>query len=138
MKEENIMKKKYITQSILIIFEILLIPGIITFISNFWANIKDFNDCLTRFLTFTAIYEFLVFLINKNQLDSQKDSLLICKTIFKQTLLLIDNPNFDMLKQDILSKIKDLNNTSYYFIHPDILSTLNLLKKAIEEEKYIA
>lgn len=72
------MKKIYITQSLLIIFEICLVPGLITYFSNFWANITDFNDGLTRFITFTAIYEFLVFLINKNQLDARKDSLLIC------------------------------------------------------------
>ena len=60
------MRRKYITQSLLIIFEICLIPGFITYLSNFGANITDFNDRLTRFLTFATIYEFLVFLINKN------------------------------------------------------------------------
>ena len=126
------MKRKYITQSLLIILEIFLIPGLITYFSNYWSTITDFNDCITRFLTFTTIYEFLVFLINKNQLDSRKDSLLICKTIFKQTLLLIDNPNFITLKEDILKKINQLNDTSYYFIHQDILETLNKLKDCIE------
>lgn len=126
------MKRKYITQSLLIILEIFLIPGLITYFSNYWSTITDFNDCITRFLTFTTIYEFLVFLVNKNQLDSIKDSLLICKTIFKQTLLLIDNPNFITLKEDILKKINQLNDTSYYFIHQDILETLNKLKDCIE------
>ena len=79
------MKRKYITQSLLIILEIFLIPGLITYFSNYWSTITDFNDCITRFLTFTTIYEFLVFLVNKNQLDSRKDSLLICKTIFKDS-----------------------------------------------------
>ena len=79
------MARKYIIQSLLIIFEILLIPGLVTLLSNNWSSINDFNECLNRFLTFTAIYEFLVYLINKNQLDARKDSLLICKTLFKQT-----------------------------------------------------
>ena len=129
------MKKKYIIQSLLIIFEICLVPGLITYFSNSWANITDFNDGLTRFLTFTAIYEFLVFLINKNQLDARKDSLLICQTLFKQTLLLINNPDFVSLKEDILKKIEKLNDTSYYFIHDDILNTLNTLKTSIENDK---
>lgn len=129
------MKKKYITQSLLIIFEICLVPGLITYFSNFWSNITNFNDGLTRFITFTAIYEFLVFLINKNQLNARKDSLLICQTLFKQTLLLIDNPNFTSLKEDILKKINELNDTTYYFIHDDILNALNTLKISIEENK---
>ena len=129
------MFKNYITQSLLIIFEIILIPGLITLWSNSWSNINNFNECLTRFLTFTAIYEFLVYLISKNQLDARKDSLLICKTLFKQTLLLIDNPNIIDLKKDILEKINALNDTSYYFIHKDILDAINILKSAIEDNK---
>ena len=129
------MKKKYIIQSLLIIFEICLVPSLITYFSNSWANITDFNDCLTRFLTFMAVYVFLVFLINKNQLDVRKDSLLIYQTLLKQTLLLIDNPDFVSLKDDILKKIEKLNDTSYYFIHNDILNVLNTLKSAIENNK---
>lgn len=129
------MTRKYIIQSLLIIFEILLIPGLVTLLSNNWSSINDFNECLNRFLTFSAIYEFLVYLINKNQLDARKDSLLICKTLFKQTLLLIDNPDFNNLKKEILDKINALNDTSYYFIHKDILDAINILKSAIENDK---
>ena len=75
------MFKKYIIQSLLIIFEILLVPGLITLCSNSWSIINDFNEFLNRFLTFTVIYKFLVFIINKNQLDARKDSLLIYKTL---------------------------------------------------------
>lgn len=127
------MKKKYIVQSIIIILEICLIPGIIVLISHFCANITDLNEGLTRFLTFTAIYEFLVFLINQNQLDSRKDSLLVCKTILRQCILLIDYPNNENLKNAIIDKIEKLNDTSYYFIHQDILDILNKLESIIED-----
>lgn len=116
------MFKKYIIQSLLIFFEILLVPGLITLCSNSWSIINDFN-------------EFLVFIINKNQLDARKDSLLIYKTLIKQTLLLIEHPDFITLKKEILDKINELNDTSYYFIHKDILSTINTLKTAIENDK---
>ena len=56
------MFKKYIIQSLLIFFEILLVPGLITLCSNSWSIINDFNEFLNRFLTFTVIYEFLVHL----------------------------------------------------------------------------
>lgn len=128
------MKKKYIIQSILIIFEICLVSGFITFMSNFWTNITDFNDLLSRFITFTAIYEFFIFIFNKNQLDARKDSLLTYKTFLKQTILLIENPNYTTLKENILNKIEKLNNTSYYFIHLDVLKDLNSLKTSIENE----
>ena len=129
------MFKKYIIQSLLIFFEILLVPGLITLCSNSWSIINDFNEFLNRFLTFTVIYKFLVFIINKNQLDARKDSLLIYKTLIKQTLLLIEHPDFITLKKEILDKINELNDTSYYFIHKDILSTINTLKTAIENDK---
>lgn len=128
------MKKKYIIQSILIIFKICLVSGFITFMSNFWTNITDFNDLLSRFITFTAIYEFFIFIFNKNQLDARKDSLLTYKTFLKQTILLIENPNYTTLKENILNKIEKLNNTSYYFIHLDVLKDLNSLKTSIENE----
>lgn len=128
------MKKKYIIQSLLIIFEVCLVVGLITFLSNIWSNITDFNDFLTRFITFTAIYEFIIFIFNKNQLDARKDSLLTYKTILKQTLILIESPNYIKLKESILNKIEKLNDTSYYFIHLDILENLNSLKETIKNE----
>lgn len=126
------MKSKYIKQGIVFIIDALSLPLLITWISNHWAPISDFNDGLQRLISFTAIYEFLAFLINKNQLDARKDSLLIYIKILKQTLLLIANPNFTALKQEIIEKVSSLNNTSYYFIHKDILQALNMLKSDIE------
>ena len=60
---------------------------------------------------------------------------MIYKTLLKQTLLLVNTPNFDTLKNDILNKIKDLNDTSYYFIHLDVLKAINNLKTSIENKK---
>ena len=88
------MKSKYIKQGIIFTIDMMFLPLIITLLSNSWEPIANFNDGLQRFITYIAIYEFLAFLINKNQLDARKDSLLIYITILKETLLFIENPGF--------------------------------------------
>lgn len=128
------MNSKYIKQGIIYIVDALLLPLLITWVSNFWSPILDLNDGLQRCISFTAIYEFLAFLFNKNQLDARKDSLLTYITILKQTLLLIHNPTFKSLRVEIVDKINSLNDTSYYFIHDDILQSINVIKSYIESD----
>jgi hypothetical protein len=125
------MKSKYIKQGIIFTIDMMFLPLIITLLSNSWEPIANFNDGLQRFITYIAIYEFLAFLINKNQLDARKDSLLIYITILKETLLFIENPGFTILKDSILNKINKLNDKSYYFIHEDVLKAVNLIKLGI-------
>ena len=107
------MKSKYIKQGIIFTIDMMFLPLIITLLSNNWEPITNFNDGLQRFITYIAIYEFLAFLINKNQLDARKDSLLTYITILKEYLLFIENPSFIALKDGILDKISALNNKSY-------------------------
>ena len=131
------MKSKYIKQGIIFTIDMMFLPLIITLLSNNWEPITNFNDGLQRFITYVAIYEFLAFLINKNQLDARKDSLLTYITILKESLLFIENPSFIALKDGILDKISALNNKPYYFIHEDVLKAINLIKLGLYNDNLI-
>jgi hypothetical protein len=130
------MNKKYIGQSIIIILELVLVCGLLTFLSELLYPIENINDGIQRSIAFLAIYEIIVYIFNKNQYDVKKDILLTYMNLLKETLLYIECPKNEY-KNNIISKVEKLN-IKKDFIDENTYATMNIIKEAIKNNQIVS
>lgn len=129
---------KYFKQTIIWIFDINIIVLPLFFISLKIQPIGDFQfhiiDFISRYILIQGIYQVLILVFNKNQLDARKDSLLSYITLLKELILYMETKDIN-LKKHLKDKINNLKSNKC-MLHKDIRQAIELTEKFIELNQY--
>lgn len=68
------MLRKYLTQTLVFLFEIILFVGFFTFITKFLRPFEDNFDIVSRFFSLFVLYEVVIYIFGSNQFDAKKDA----------------------------------------------------------------
>jgi hypothetical protein len=126
------MKKQYVKQAFLWLFEVVIIAGIFTYLLGLLKPFEDCYDVITRFVAAVAIYQGIVLLINKNTLDAERDSILSLINIYEYALLYYECKE-EHIKKILIEEIDKVNPQKVFFVD-DHYNQLIDLKKYLEND----
>ncbi|WP_066892917.1 hypothetical protein [Clostridium nigeriense] len=140
------MKSKYVKQFLVYFMEVTIISFFFVIGTNYITRIETYYEAIERFFTGVVFYQGLIFMFNKNTLDTEKDMILALKTYlelcklyveFKEKFILdtINDKVSEIENKEVFIKSKYLNimKDLQEFIISDYLSS-NEKKARIEME----
>lgn len=127
------MKKKYCKQLLIYFIEVAVMSSILVWLSSYITPIKEYYEIIERFLANIVIYQGIIFICNKNILDTEKDMLLSMKTYLEYCKLYLEYENKSILK-DIKSILEKLDNKNI-FIRCEYLQSMKEIYKVISNDE---
>lgn len=136
------MKFKYIKQFLIYILEVSIVAILFVLAMDKLYPVEAAYENIERFFTGIVVYQGLVFVFNKNFLDSKKDMILSYKTYLRYCKLYLETGsdivldtiknrlnNIDSDKMFLNNKYKKAFNNSYKMIENNNLSNLEKIIK---------
>lgn len=127
------MKMKYLKQFLIYFIEVAIMSSIFVWLSNYITPINEHYDIIERFLTGIVIYQAVIFICNKNILDTEKDMLLSMRTYLEYCKLYLEYENESILKEikSVLEKLEDKK----IFIRCEYLRSMKEIYKIISNDQ---
>lgn len=134
--------KKYVTQCLIFLIEILICVGFFIYLSTFLLPIQNNLDLIQRFILFFTLYQIIVYCTLNFINDAQKDAYNTFRLLYEQGLLYfeilqIDSENADKYKS-ILFKHINLQLSESILNTEEVKDKYEKLKEYIKDENIIA
>lgn len=119
------MNFKYIKQFLVYILEVFIVAIIFVLIMNKIYPIETSYENVERFFTGIVVYQGLVFVFNKNFLDSEKDMALSYKTYLRYCKLYLET-NSDVVLDIVKKRLSDMDSEKIINIECEIINVEHL------------
>ncbi|HFE9854734.1 hypothetical protein [Clostridium perfringens] len=121
------MKFKYVKQFLVYVLEVFIVAIIFVLVMNKIYPIETSYENVERFFTGIVVYQGLVFVFNKNFLDSEKDMALSYKTYLKYCKLYLET-NSDIVLDTVKKRLSDMDSDKMFLSNEYKKAFLNAYK----------